>query len=86
MTDFRDIFQPASKEEVERRKELNFLEDICSRERCGMCDYWMKTSLCQREARGFKVSMNNWPCNNYELNFSDKKRLVELRNVKDDRF
>lgn len=81
MSEFRDLFQPVPKKELERRKELAHYEEMIKKKRCGQCEHWMKTSECPREARGFKVSMNDWTCNNYELEYYYVDRIAELREV-----
>lgn len=81
MSEFEDIFQPIAPKEFERRKRLAMLEKICSRKRCGICDYWMKTSACPPEGRGMKMHMNSHICTKFKL---ELHYVIELRGLRKD--
>jgi len=35
--------------------------------KCGSCDFWMKSSLCPREAKGIKVTCDDWICDKFVM-------------------
>lgn len=81
MTDFEDLFQPVSKMELERRKELAHYEMLVKKRRCGECNHWMRTSECPREAKGIIVSMNGFGCEHFDLDCYYVNKLAKLREV-----
>lgn len=78
MSDFQNIFQPVSREEVRRRKDLDSLESMVLGEKCIDCDHWMKISECSKEVSSPAMSMFN-TCSKFKLKFYYLERLAKLR-------